>query len=893
MTVTDRPAVDLLDGLRGRGMAADFRWPWVHVGHTERRSGWKLHVTGLPTTLDQVVEWLVAQCTPASTPFKVAASPDVVALLDEGGLGESQVGKVATVYPHDDQDLARLVRDLRDQAGLVGPHVRDDVWLGGPAYVRYGTFAGHVRRDVLGQLVTSVDDLDGRLVPDAYDPDLTLERFHRCFDGRELGRWRQEKPRPPQGVVGGRYLVVDALRTTAVGGLYQAFDVTAAAVRPMMLKLGLAHTMSDRHGRDIRSRLLHQEEMHALVSPYGVAPACDPYFEIEAGGVLPVAYQENDNLEAFVLGHLRHRTIDHAPPTTTREILEVLEQVGRHLETLHGLGVVHRDISPANVLLGRGGTAQLSDLELAVVVGASEPVHGKGTPGFMAPEQYSDAAPSPAMDVHAFSALAVFALVGLDPRRLPRPEQSDRWRAMSRLARTVPADTWAVLRSGMALAPGDRPGLEEVRRALRLVDGIRPRRVGSSAQPASSEPRPPHTDEGRDGLLSSALATLVSPALVDPAGRWLSAPLRQGRGAAFPELRRSLNRGAAGPLYLCAGLADGTEIPDDVAAVCLANARHLVADTTPVDAGMPGLHFGETGVLLALQLARDRGLSTHADADVEHLWRAVLDSDITWLDVTHGAAGMSMGLAQLAPLMSSTPHEARIRDRVAQLVALLLRTQAEDGSWVTPGGVPGMSGETITGFAHGVAGIAHALALAAARDRDERCLDAAVRAADWLTSCAVPGPSGALSWPYGDQHPEPWSWWCHGAPGISRLFALLHAVTGDPRHRDTATACFRQVPEGFNPPNLSLCHGLAGLAELMLDVSDLLDDDDLRRRALAMVDTIAARRFEGTVDTYWVVEDTDVVSADLMVGLAGVVHLLARAASGAPLVSWDATGPLH
>ncbi|MGB3763376.1 MAG: lanthionine synthetase LanC family protein, partial [Ornithinimicrobium sp.] len=261
------------------------------------------------------------------------------------------------------------------------------------------------------------------------------------------------------------------------------------------------------------------------------------------------------------------------------------------------------------------------------------------------------------------------------------------------------------------------------------------------------------------------------------------------------------------------------------------------------------------------------------------------NSEIEWLDITHGAAGMSIGLASLMPLLPA--YAERLQARVDALLALLLRTQESDGRWVTPAGVPGMSGETITGFAHGVAGIGYALALAS--PRDEQCLEASVRAADWLVAQAAEASDGALMWSYSDRHPEPWNWWCHGSPGISKFFALLASLTGEEQYARLARACLTQIPPRFSPPNLSLCHGLAGLAELLFDAADLLGEPDLRSRACSLVESLAARRFRGSIDTYWVVENTDVVSADLMVGLAGVVHVLTRALSPPPFASWDAT----
>ncbi|MDQ0426827.1 lanthionine synthetase LanC family protein [Cellulomonas iranensis] len=898
--------------LTAAGLDVRVVWPWAKVGRTDRPSGWKLHLTCVPTRLDHLVQVLLDVVAPTGAPFKVALDATVVALLDEGGLGDSQVGKAATVYPRTDAELGALVAALRE-VDLPGPHVPDDVWLGGPVHARWGTFDGVVTRDVLGQSVVQVRAPDGSLVPDAYDRHLARARFATAFAGTPLAGLQQDPPPDPSGVVGGRYAVVGELRRTASGTLLQAFDLASPVPRAMILKHGRAGTLADLHGRDVLDRLRHQRRMHELTAPLGVAPRCDPLVVVPGGAVLPLEFQADDSLEALVAARVSGRSLATCAPDARATVLDALSGVGRCLATLHALGVVHRDLSPSNVLLARG-RAVLSDLELAAVLGDGTPVHGKGTPGFMAPEQLQDAPPDPAMDVHAFAALTLFALLGVDPRRLPRPEQSDGWRSLRRLVPGVPDAAWAVLRRAMDVDPARRPPLHAVRDAVddlpraappdagvprpaaaRPVGARRATGLGTVAAPRarSAAHRTPTVDaRPRPGLVGAALATLASPAVLDPDGRWISAPVRAGQASAAPEVRRSLNRGAAGPLLVCAGLARATSLPHDLVAVCRTNATALATGRAEPDAGMPGLHFGETGVLLALHAARHRGLAAFDDADVRDLWDAML-ADPVWWDVTHGAAGVAVGLTRLAPLVDDPAARARALRHRDALVEQLVVAQERDGSWVTPDGVPGMSGETLTGYAHGVAGIGHALvALAphvADADLARRAVEAGARAATWLRDGAERADD-ALTWPYGDRHPEHWRWWCHGAPGISRLFVALAATTGDPEHARTARRCLAGVDPAFDPANLSLCHGLAGVAELLLDAGDTLHDDALRDRGRALARTVARRHLRGRQDVYWVVEDPQVIGADLMVGLAGVVHLLARAGGVRGLPPWDGVG---
>lgn len=853
------------------------RWPWVHVGRSTRQAGWKIHLSCTPLGLARLAGHLARTWRRRPFAFKLIASIDLAMLLDEGAFGDSQIGKCATVYPRDDHEFASLVAIFCRIDDVTGPVVPDDVRLGEIVHARHGGFNPVIRRDTLGQMERLVADGDGTLRPDHYDRALTLERFDTSFAGTPLGARLRPVERIPRGVLDGRYLIVDVLRDAGKGALLQALDTRAqGAVRAMILKQGRAHVLADRNGRDIRDRLRHQERLHTLAAAHGIAPACDPCLAVGDDLFLPIVFQHNDNLEARVQTLLAGRTIDHCSAGHRRAILGTLEQVAALLGRLHGLGVVHRDLSPSNIVLDREGRPLLSDLEIAWRIGSDEPVYGKGTPGFMAPEQMEGAPPRPAIDIHAYAALVLYALTGLDPRRLPTPERSDGWRALAGLLRSIGPGLLAAMREGLASDPARRPPLAALHEAVRReLAGTRRRRRRALDR------------ERLAALLGEGTRSLASPAVVEPdLGIWLSAPMAAGSRAGGPEIRRSLNRGVAGPLYYCARYARHFPLPDEVRALCATSGRWLIEDRAAVDFAMPGLHFGETGVLLALYEARASGLLAFAHRDVRHLWSAVLDRSPDWPDLTHGAAGIAVGLGLIGDLAgadaASLPVALAAERR--RFEAHLLASQKADGSWVLPPGVEGLSGETVTGFAHGVAGMAWALAVSG----DRASLEAAIRAADWLLATAVAGPKGALAWPYSDLHPERWSWWCHGAPGISCLFTALFVRTGVPRWRDAALRCLAGVPDDFNPANLSQCHGAAGLGELLLDTARALDSPGLARKARSLGAVLQARHARGRRDVYWIVEDTEFVGADLMVGLSGVLHFLLRLVAADPALSFPA-----
>jgi serine/threonine protein kinase len=104
---------------------------------------------------------------------------------------------------------------------------------------------------------------------------------------------------------------------------------------------------------------------------------------------------------------------------------EVIGQVARGLAAAGKLGIVHRDVKPANILLTRDGSAKLADLGLAVV--SSNPVLAQaasadaadaglgGTAAYMAPEQVCGAVVDHRADIYGLGATLYHAITGCLP----------------------------------------------------------------------------------------------------------------------------------------------------------------------------------------------------------------------------------------------------------------------------------------------------------------------------------------------------------------------------------------------------------------------------------------------------------------------------------------------
>ncbi|MBV9309623.1 MAG: protein kinase [Solirubrobacterales bacterium] len=106
------------------------------------------------------------------------------------------------------------------------------------------------------------------------------------------------------------------------------------------------------------------------------------------------------------------------------ETLRILGGVAAALDTIHRRQIVHRDVKPANILLGTDGTVKLADLGIAAVPDRTRITTAGGILGsfsYMAPEQLTDAPATPAIDIYALALVAFEALSGVKARREPNP----------------------------------------------------------------------------------------------------------------------------------------------------------------------------------------------------------------------------------------------------------------------------------------------------------------------------------------------------------------------------------------------------------------------------------------------------------------------------------------
>ncbi|WP_030457370.1 serine/threonine-protein kinase [Kitasatospora sp. NRRL B-11411] len=219
---------------------------------------------------------------------------------------------------------------------------------------------------------------------------------------------------------------------------------------------------------------------------------------------------------------------------TPREAAGVGLQVLAALHRGHQLGVLHRDVKPANVLLEHGtGRAVLLDFGIAKFEGAMDitrPGDLVGSPDYLAPERAQGQRPGPASDLWALGATLYHAVEGESPFRRDNP--------LSTLTAVVDeplpeprraAGLGPVLAALMAKDPAERPGADEAGRMLREVaDG---HTVSIRVPEQAGEPRLPTqvvpvVDRTTETAAAEAAAAAAAAAVAEPVTEPVRTPVQ-------------------------------------------------------------------------------------------------------------------------------------------------------------------------------------------------------------------------------------------------------------------------------------------------------------------------------------------------------------------------------
>lgn len=218
-------------------------------------------------------------------------------------------------------------------------------------------------------------------------------------------------PQAPGGTLG-RFVLLGSLGVGGMGVVLKAFDPHLD--RAVAIKI-LRPDTAPGAGREARDRLRREAQSMAKITHPNVVSV------FEVGEV-------NDQI-FVVMECVEGQTLKRwlaAEPRTVKAILDMAIGAGRGLEAAHAAGLVHRDVKPSNVLVGKDDRPRVGDFGIAQARSVTDeghaggaPVSGRGgadsragTVGYMAPEHLAGEALDARADQFSFCAMVFEALHG-------------------------------------------------------------------------------------------------------------------------------------------------------------------------------------------------------------------------------------------------------------------------------------------------------------------------------------------------------------------------------------------------------------------------------------------------------------------------------------------------
>jgi serine/threonine protein kinase len=210
-------------------------------------------------------------------------------------------------------------------------------------------------------------------------------------------------------LLGNRYRLGERIAAGGMGSVYRAVDETLGrqvAVKVLRRELADDPTFLERFRREARAA--------AVVSHPGVAGVYD-YGELGGQPFIVMELVEGETLAERIAARGR---------LPWPAAFAIGEQVARALAAAGAHGLVHRDVKPANILLGADGRAKVTDFGIAKAAASATLTRTGmvlGSANYVAPEQAQGDHVGPAADQYSLGCVLFEAVTGETPYRGSNP----------------------------------------------------------------------------------------------------------------------------------------------------------------------------------------------------------------------------------------------------------------------------------------------------------------------------------------------------------------------------------------------------------------------------------------------------------------------------------------
>ncbi|TMR00314.1 serine/threonine protein kinase [Actinomadura soli] len=214
-------------------------------------------------------------------------------------------------------------------------------------------------------------------------------------------------------VLAGRYRLESVVGRGGMGTVWRARDETLdreVAVKEVVLPAGL----SDGERENRHRRTLREARASARLNHPGVVTVHDVVDEDDRPWIVM----------ELVPARSLQEIVDADGPLPPARAAAIGRQIAGALRAAHAIGILHRDVKPANVLVGHGDRAVLTDFGIAQVAGDAT-LTGTGlligSPAYMSPERVNGDPAIPASDLWALGATLYAATEGRAPHHRGDP----------------------------------------------------------------------------------------------------------------------------------------------------------------------------------------------------------------------------------------------------------------------------------------------------------------------------------------------------------------------------------------------------------------------------------------------------------------------------------------
>jgi hypothetical protein len=242
------------------------------------------------------------------------------------------------------------------------------------------------------------------------------------------------------------------------------------------------------------------------------------------------------------------------------------------------------------------------------------------------------------------------------------------------------------------------------------------------------------------------------------------------------------------------------------------------------------------------------------------------------LDVATGVAGRGISILHCSPWLDSETSQQWLQG----IVDILLTAQQKDGSWLLPTvDSPKTNAKKTIGFANGISGITWFLLKYASSCLHSDIEDPAIKGLEWLSWRThrlkdLFDSSAFNKIVFGRETGDE-------RRGIILSFIKAYDVLKDERYKHLAESALSRYPDFSVNNDFSQDSGLAGMGELYLEAWRIFQNQEWRARAQRIAQVLLHTRFRQKEEScYWLMDETNKPTADLLIGNSGIVHFLIR-----------------